>query len=304
MKSNLLLTMLAGSIFTLVTSLPASADTAREIMAKVNKIARESYSSTYQKREFNTCARFSKKDKKIVCKKGNTRKIVLESFHKAQEVGSEEEEMHSIFIPEKGPHPKAAGMLLREYADPHKDAYFMICLSKKNFGSRRRCPNEKGPRFFGTEFALEDMEASKTEHYTYRILKETEYRKRPVWIIESLPTLKRARKIKYGKSMIWVDKERYIKIKVQLWNRQGKRYKQIDMADIKRIDNVWVSGKIRALNVRERRFTIMRLISVTFNIEISDAIFDTRILTHEDERSPAERGYIDSVLSPHRKRIR
>mmetsp|Transcript_26309 Transcript_26309/g.12360 ORF Transcript_26309/g.12360 Transcript_26309/m.12360 type:complete len:141 (+) Transcript_26309:397-819(+) len=123
------------------------------------------------------------------------------------------------------------------------------------------------------------MENHDIEDYTYKILKETFYQKRPVWIIESIPTTKRLRKSKYGKSNVWIDKERFIELKVQMYNKRMEPYKQIIMGNIENIDGVWTARKITIKNLKTRRTSVMSLISVSYNIEIPEQFLTQRALT-------------------------
>jgi hypothetical protein len=254
------------------------AQTAKEIMIKADKIATESSNSMFQKMKLSTC-KYAKKGKKTVCTK-NPRIKLIESAQK--DVGSRGKDSKSISFILEPIGEKGMGMLIFDYDDSDKDTISWLYLSAmgkvKKIISGTDDDDESGS-FFGSEFLIEDMENHDIEDYTYKILKETVYQKRPVWIIESIPTPKRLRKSKYGKSHTWIDKERFIELKVQLYNKQLKPYKQITMRNIENIDGVWTPRKITIKNLKTKRTSVVSLISVSYNIEIPEQFLTQRALT-------------------------
>ncbi len=68
-------------------------------------------------------------------------------------------------------------------------------------------------------------------------------------------------------------------LKINLYNRHGKAYKQLTMRNIKSIDNVWVAGKATMNNLISRRVTNMELIDVAFNMEVPEEFLTQRTLT-------------------------
>ncbi len=257
---------------------PIMAITGRDIMIKVDKVSKESSRSAVQKMKLSTC-KYGKKGKKIRCVE-KPRVKLMESVQK--DTGKNGLDTRSISIILEPIGEKGIGMLTYDYDDSDKDADTWLYLSalgkvKRMISSSE--DNDESGSFFGSEFSVEDMEAPKIDDYTYKILKETTYAKRPAWVIESIPTAKRARKTKYSKSVSWIDKERFISLKINLYNRRGKPYKKLTMQDIKLIDNVWVSRKMSMNNLITKRLTRLSLTSVAFNMDVPDEFLTQRTLT-------------------------
>ncbi len=266
------------TVFFQILSSPLSAQSAKDVMVEVDKVSRESYTSTVQKMKLSTC-KYVVKQKRMRCSE-KPRIKVIESIQK--DTGIDNKDSQSIAIILEPISDKGIGMLTYDYDAPGKDADTWLYLSAmgkiKRMISSSEDSDESGS-FFGTEFSIEDMESQKIDEYTYKILKQTTYSKRPVWIIESIPTPQRARKTKYGKSISWIDKERYLTLKVNLYNRHGKLHKQLTMRDIKQVDNVWIARKVTMNNLSTRRVTNMQLISLAFNMEIPSDFLTKRTLT-------------------------
>jgi hypothetical protein len=247
-------------------------------MLKVEKMSKESYSSSIQKMKLTTC-QYRIQNKRMKCV--DTPRIkVMESIQKDTGVDGKDSRSIAIILEPIG--EKGIGMLTYDYDDPEKDAdtwLFLSALGKvKRVISSSEDSDESGS-FFGTEFSIEDMESWKIDDYQFKLLKEGTYRRRPVWVIESIPTPKRARKTRYGKSVTWIDQERYITLKLNLYNRHGKPYKQLTMRDIRLIDNVWVTLKLTMNNLITRRATHMEILEVAFNVSVPDNFLTQRSLT-------------------------
>ncbi len=274
LKRKLLLGFVAACLF----AGPALAENPREIMAQVDDVARNSYSSTIQKVKLSTC-RYGRKGKKIVCAE-NPRVKVMESVQK--DTGVNGRDSQSIAIILAPAREKGIGMLTYDYDDPDHDAdnwLYLSALGKvKRMISGSDDDGESGS-FFGTEFSIEDMENTNIDDFSYRIMKKTIYRKRPVWIIQSTPTAKKARKSKYSKIITWIDRERLITMKIQMYNRYGKPSKRMTLKSIKKIDGVWIARKLTMNNLKTKRVTNMSLFSIAFNIEVPDAFLTQRTLT-------------------------
>ena len=255
-----------------------SAQTAREIMLEVDRVSRESSSSSVQKMKLSTC-KYGVVNKKMRC--AETPRIkVMESV--SMDTGPEGKDTRSISIILEPIGEKGIGMLTYDYDAADKDADTWLYLSAlgkvKRMISSSEDSDESGS-FFGTEFAIEDVELNKVDDYTYKLLKESTYAGRPSWIIESKPTPKRAKKSKYSKSISWIDKERHLVLKVNLYNRHGKPYKQLTMRNIKKIDGVWVARNLTMNNRITRRVTNMDMISVAFNMKVPEDFLTQRTLT-------------------------
>jgi Outer membrane lipoprotein-sorting protein len=255
-----------------------TAETAKEIVIKTDSVSRDSYSSTIQKMKLTTC-KYRIKNKKMKCV-DTARTKVMESIQK--DTGPDGEDSRSIAIILEPIGEKGIGMLTFDYDDVDRDADTWLYLSAMGKVKRMISSSEESDEsgsFFGTEFSIEDMESRKIDDYTYKILKEGTYAGRPVWVVESTPTKKRARKSKYGKSQTWIDKERFIPLKVNLFNRLGKPYKQMTMKDIQLIDKVWVARKMTMKNLITRRVTNLEILDVAFNMEVPERFLTQRTLT-------------------------
>jgi hypothetical protein len=138
--------------------------------------------------------------------------------------------------------------------------------------------DDSGSSFFGSEFFLEDLENIDVDDYTYPRVEEGQFQGRPVWIIEAVPVPAHLRKTRYGKSKLWIDRERHILMMSQLYDKRLKPYKQITMSRIEQIDGVWTPRRILVKNLVSKRMSVMMVTSVCFNVKVSPQFLTQRAL--------------------------
>lgn len=252
------------------------AEDAREIMQKV--IDRYDGTTQISRQKLSTC-RYVKRGKKIVC--GETPRIkVIETVKK--DYGPKERDHKSIMIILDPSGERGVGFLQYDYDNPERDTDQWMYLSALGKLKRLVSGSNNEPKqgsLFGTEFSTEDVEAMRLDDYTYRIMKSETYHQRPCWVIEITPTPTRFRKSNYSRHIVWADKERFIILKVILFNRQGKRVKRITNRKIVQIDGVWVARQIHLNNLETRRMTTLSMEAIAFNIPVENSFLRKRTLT-------------------------
>ncbi|HEU5133663.1 MAG TPA: outer membrane lipoprotein-sorting protein [Steroidobacteraceae bacterium] len=248
-----------------------------EIMKQVDDVARKSFTTAVVKTQLSTC-KYDNGGQGLRCKE-KPRVVVLEVGEK--KYGDGNKDARSIALVLQPITDKGIGMLRYEYYDPARDNENMLYLPA--LGKVRRLvsgsDNEDGGAFFGTEFFADDAQARKVEEYTYNILREEPYDGRPAWVIEVTPTQERARKTAYGKLIVWVDKERNLYLKEDIYNRSGKFYRQRLYRKYTQIDDVWVARQQTMNNLSTGRITSIDNISVTYHKDVPDELLTERSLT-------------------------
>ncbi|MDR3057742.1 MAG: outer membrane lipoprotein-sorting protein [Prevotella sp.] len=256
-----------------------SAQSAKEIMIKVDNIQRFSYSTTVQNIKLST-SKYIVKDQKMRFTEKPRVKLIQSVEKKGY--GADKKDSRSLAIILEPISDKGVGTITFDYNDASKDAdtwIYLPALSKVKRVISTKDDSDTSGSFFGSEFAIEDIENKKIDDFTYKILKEEIYDQRPTWVIESIPTEKKAKKSRYGKIVSWVDKERYTVIREDLYNHQGNLYKQLNRRNYVLVDNVWLSKKVTMNNLLTRRATFMDLESAAFNMDVSDEFLTQRALT-------------------------
>lgn len=248
----------------------------KEIMQQL--IDRDDGTTEFSIQKFTTC-KYGKKGKKIACIE-QPRVKEMESVRK--DFGPNERDHKGITLILNPASERGIGMLQYDYEALDKDTDQWMYFSALDKVKRLISGNEDEPKtgsLFGTEFGPEDVESPKLEDYTYKVLKETTYKKRPVWIMEVIPTAQKFRKSNYSKNIMWIDQERFTVLRSDLFNRQGILIKRMSMSRFQQIDGIWIARSSMMNNLETRRLTNISLKKVVFNIEVDDSFLTLRSLT-------------------------
>lgn len=263
-----------------VLAMPAMshAMTATDIMKSSDDMYRKAFTTAVIKVKLSTC-RYVVAHGGMNCKE-SPRVTVLEVGEKKW--GADKKDSRAISLVLQPVTDKGIGMLTYEYADSDREndvLLYLPALEKVRRVVSGGDGNEDGGSFFGTEFFVDDTQLKKVDDYTYTLIGDDVQDGRPVWVVESTPTEKRARKTQYGKSRLWVDKERKLILREDIYNRAGKMYRQRLNKDFALIDNVWIARQQTMNNLSTNRITLIQNLSAAYNKDVPDELMSERSLT-------------------------
>jgi hypothetical protein len=270
----------AVAAVTAALAMPAMshAMTATDIMKSSDDMYRKAFTTAVIKVKLSTC-RYVVAHGGMNCKEA-PRVTVLEVGEKKW--GADKKDSRAISLVLQPVTDKGIGMLTYEYADSDREndvLLYLPALEKVRRVVSGGDGNEDGGSFFGTEFFVDDTQLKKVDDYTYTLIGEDVQDGRPVWVIESTPTEKRARKTQYGKARLWVDKERKLILREDIYNRAGKMYRQRLNKDFALIDNVWIARQQTMNNLSTNRITLIQNLSAAYNKDVPDELMSERSLT-------------------------
>ncbi len=262
-------------------ALPAftlKAQDAKEIIIKVDSVENFTYDSSVRKFKFSSC-RYEISGGRLKCK-AKPRITIIENIHKDKLVGPRKKDANSLDMVISPIVDRGTNMLVWKKADQDENDFWLYlpALGKVKRVASSSDGGETGS-VFGTEFSIEDVSPRKIKDYTYKIVGETTFNKRPVWKIQSTPTAARSKKTFYSKVISYIDKERFIIMKDELYNRQGKIFKQLITKKVENIEGVWIVTKSSMINLTSRRITNYDILSITFDVDIDDEFFTIRAMT-------------------------
>ena len=255
---------------------------AREIMERVDEESRKSTESAFTRMKLTSC-KYGIVDKKRRCKE-NPRIKLVES---AQiNTGEGNKDTKSIAIILEPASEKGIGMLSYSYDDSDRDNetwLFLSALGKVKRISVRNSDDEEteSASIFGTEMTTEDQESGKLDDYTYELLEKVKIKGRDVVVIESTPKPHRLSKSSYGKTQSWIDTERFISLKVQMFDKNNNPIKQLLVGKVEKINDVWMGRSLTFYNTVSNRLTNMRLEAINFDMDIKEDFLTQRALTDQ-----------------------
>jgi len=126
----------------------------------------------------------------------------------------------------------------------------------------------------GSDFSYQDiMESDKlTDLYDFKILKEEELNGRQCYVLEGIA--KEGVKVSYYRRVSWVDKERFIGLKEELYAQSGRLLKETKINEINEIEERWIPiDSVMEDKLRKNTYTEFKITQIDFNPEIPEGTF-------------------------------
>ena len=255
--------------------------TARELVQKMDDNQLQTTDASFNVMQLTTC-KYGTKDGKLKCVE-KPRIKVLES---AQiNMGDNNKDTKSIAIIVEPASERGIGMLSYTYDASDKDNETWLYLSAlgkvKRIASGSDDEETEPTSMFGSEISTEDQETGKLDDYTYTILQRGTYKGRPVAVIESVPTPQRLQHTRYGKVRTWLDTERFVSLKIQMFDKRGNAIKQVSVAQVEKINGIWLARSMTFKNLVSQRLTNMKIKAITFGLNIDEGFLTQRALTDQ-----------------------
>jgi hypothetical protein len=253
----------------------AYAEDVEEIMDKFDKVARDSYSSAISQIKLSTCKYRIQNDAMKCIEK--PREVIVETVQK--DYGPRLRDSRTLAGVIAPISDKGISTLTYDYEQYDREKDMWLYLPALGKVKRLISNSDGGENFFGSEFLTENMENRKLRDYSHKIIGETDYNNRPVWIVELLPTDEKLKKSPFSKIESFIDKERYLPVKENFYNHGGQLYLQQVWLVHEKVDGVWIGRKVSMNNFISQRVSHLATESVKFQIDVSDEFFTQRSLT-------------------------
>lgn len=266
-------------IFIAAASTSAQDLNGRDILEKMEDNQRSTSDSAFNRMQMSSCL-YGVKNSRITCAE-RPRIKALESVGINE--GPNKKDTKSIAIVLEPAAEKGIGMLSYSYDDSTRDNETWLYLSAlgkvKRIASGNSDDDSEPASFFGSEFTTEDMDNGKLEEYEINILEETETAGRPVWKIETVPNEERAKKTRYGRSVLYVDKERFVSLRTELFDKYGKEIKRMLASKVEQINGVWTARSLTMMNLVTNRLSNIAILEINTGINIPIEFLTQRTLT-------------------------
>lgn len=126
----------------------------------------------------------------------------------------------------------------------------------------------------GSDFSYQDvMESNKLiDLYLFELLGEEEYEDRPCYVLEGIA--REGKEVSYYKRKSWVDKERYVGLKEELYARSGRLLKEMYVTKVAEIEGRWYPlESVMEDKLRKDTRTEFIIKSIAFNPQIPVGTF-------------------------------
>ena len=244
-----LVTLLLGATFLYAQNAASIVDTAR------NRIQSDTISSRSRM--------------VITAKNGSTSERVIDQYSKDGPNGG-----RTVIVFQRPANVAGTRFLTMDTASGGSDQWiFLPELGKV----RRIAASESGGSFMGTDFSYDDIssvdrDASLDNH---TLLREETLNGNVCYVIESIP---KDSSFKYSKTVSWIDKEKSLSYKVELYNRRGEMVKTMEMSDFRDMQGRLTPMQTKVSTVGAGTSTTIYMEIMKYDDPIPEAVFTTSYL--------------------------
>ncbi|MBE9564961.1 MAG: outer membrane lipoprotein-sorting protein [Proteobacteria bacterium] len=130
--------------------------------------------------------------------------------------------------------------------------------------------NKSGP-FMGSQFAYEDLASFEVDKYKYRYIKDDTLNNIDTFVVENYPQYQHSG---YTRQLVWIDKERYIPLKVEYYDRKNGLLKTLTFNDYKQyLDKYWRAHEQSMENHQNGKTTLLTFSNYQFKKGLSAKSF-------------------------------
>ena len=135
--------------------------------------------------------------------------------------------------------------------------------------------NKSGP-FMGSQFAYEDLASFEVDKYQYKFLREETLNGKNTWVVENQPIYKHSG---YTRQIVWIDKERYIPLKIEFYDRKNTLLKVLQFQNYTLyLGQYWRAHEQVMENQQNGKVTTLSLNNFKFRTGLNQRSFDKNAL--------------------------
>ncbi|MCP4117181.1 MAG: outer membrane lipoprotein-sorting protein [Desulfobacteraceae bacterium] len=147
---------------------------------------------------------------------------------------------------------------------------------------KRIASDDKTSSFMGSDLSYADMTDRELSLYDFSIMKETQVRGEPCWVIQSMPRSPRVvRDFGYTRSILFVRKDCHVVVRAIHFVKEGKKLKYLDMTRLEQVDGIWTPLEMRVTTKKGKKIlhsTVIQYANVLYNQGLSKNFFTARQL--------------------------
>jgi hypothetical protein len=167
---------------------------------------------------------------------------------------------------------KGVALLVVNYPDRSSDQWMWTPAINRE---RRIAPQDRGARFFATDFSFEDLEERDVEQFDYELEGEETVDGDACWKIAVTP--RAGMRSQYSRSLYWVRKSSYTYARIENHNAKGL-VRRLKYSQLENVQNVWTARAIEVEDVTRKSRTVLTLRSVKYNISLPADQFTVQAL--------------------------
>ena len=205
----------------------------------------------------------------ITAKNGSTTERVIDQYSKDGPYGS-----RMVIVFQRPANVAGTRFLTMDNASGGEDRWiFLPSLGK----IRRIAASESGGSFMGTDFSYDDMSAMDRDIAldTHSILREEVLNGVTCYVIQSIPQDK---SYGYSKMITWVDKNRTLVYKTEMYDQRGTLTKVLEMSDYQDVQGRPTPMQTKISTVTAGTSTTIYMEIIKYDDPIPEGVFTTAYL--------------------------
>ena len=141
---------------------------------------------------------------------------------------------------------------------------------------KRIAADDKSSSFVGSDFSYEDVSGRDLSDDKYTLNAEEKINSRNAFVVESVP--KQASGAYFSRKVSWIDKETFLPLKEEYYDKRGDLYKTFTADKIENIQEIPTIMKRTMLDTQNGHRTEVSFTKVKYNVGLRDNLFSERYL--------------------------
>ncbi|MEJ2182627.1 MAG: outer membrane lipoprotein-sorting protein [Nitrospirota bacterium] len=146
---------------------------------------------------------------------------------------------------------------------------------------RRIAAKDKASSFVGSDFSYEDVSGRDPEEDAHELVREEALNGRDCYVVKSTP---KAGDMDWSHKLTWVDKENFLPLKEEYFDRRGEPYRVFTADEVMNVDGFPTVTRRTMRNLRSGHRTEVAFIKTEYNVGIKDSLFSERFLRRPPKR--------------------
>jgi len=171
---------------------------------------------------------------------------------------------------------KGTAFLSIEQSDRDDDRYLYLPALRR---VKKITSSGKGGNFMSSDFTYYDIGKPKIKDWKYNRLADEIVENYDCFVVEAIPATDEIRKdTGYSKTVYWIRKDTFTIYKATYYDREGKKWKALNVPKVEKINNVWFSTVMIMQDLETGHTSRMEFQNFKINTGIPDNYFTTRYL--------------------------
>jgi len=209
----------------------------------------------------------------ITAKSGSTSERVIDQYSKDDAKGYG----RTVIVFQRPANVAGTRFLTIDTASGKSDQWiFLPELGKV----RRIAASEGSGSFMGTDFSYDDISFVDRDSTldSHKLLREETFGGGLCHVIESTPIPEKNSSFPYSKTISWIDKEKLLNYKVELYNRRGEMVKIMEMSDFKDVQGRLTPMQTKVSTAGAGTSTTIFMDIMKYDDPIPETVFTTNFL--------------------------